>query len=228
MEALKRVFCGNPSCPAVLEKPKECASCKARSYCSRDCQRADWPAHRPYCSPSAQLSSDANTIRAYDRQHRNMILNIALDFFLFHRSYSHLRGNNRLQFLPHARAQYLHITLRRVNRPPGLKGRHNRVSFVTARPGLVDDLPDEHRADILSRLQLRFPAVCFGYSIINTLNPSQVKVTTITHAFQWPPAATRGFGISKSVRLIWVSEWFLVREAREAMEAKIQRQGGGQ
>lgn len=149
-----------------------------------------------------------------------MFLNLALEFLLFHQSYSHLSSNDRLQFLPHARTHYLHITLHRIDHPP--RGRHNRISFVTSRLGCVDNLPDEHCADILSCLEARFPAICFGYSILNTLNPSQLRVTTITHPFQWPTASTRGLGILKSVCLVWMSEWVLAREAKEAMEAKTQ------
>lgn len=34
--------CGRPS-------DKQCTRCKVRRYCSIECQRADWPAHKPHC-----------------------------------------------------------------------------------------------------------------------------------------------------------------------------------
>ena len=43
--------CANPGCsePARFR----CARCRHRAYCSAECQREDWPAHRPYCTSRA-------------------------------------------------------------------------------------------------------------------------------------------------------------------------------
>jgi hypothetical protein len=32
-----------------LIKPQECASCQSARYCSRDCQKENWPHHKPHC-----------------------------------------------------------------------------------------------------------------------------------------------------------------------------------
>lgn len=36
-------------CLAEMEKPKVCAKCKCRRYCSVECQRGDWKEHKKYC-----------------------------------------------------------------------------------------------------------------------------------------------------------------------------------
>jgi hypothetical protein len=37
--------CGKP-----LENNRRCSSCNIAYYCDRDCQRADWPRHKPLCA----------------------------------------------------------------------------------------------------------------------------------------------------------------------------------
>ncbi|KAL8827811.1 MAG: hypothetical protein Q9191_002968 [Dirinaria sp. TL-2023a] len=43
--------CSNPSCPAP--GTKLCASCRKISYCSRECQKVDWPDHKAHCTVQA-------------------------------------------------------------------------------------------------------------------------------------------------------------------------------
>jgi hypothetical protein len=43
--------CGNPECNASEQPISRCSRCKQVSYCSADCQRADWPRHKPHCKP---------------------------------------------------------------------------------------------------------------------------------------------------------------------------------
>lgn len=44
--------CGCPGCERVEEEVrgfKRCSRCRAVAYCSPECQRLDWPAHKPMC-----------------------------------------------------------------------------------------------------------------------------------------------------------------------------------
>jgi hypothetical protein len=46
--------CGNPDCSATREacqKMDQCAACEAVSYCGRECQKANWRAHKLTCKP---------------------------------------------------------------------------------------------------------------------------------------------------------------------------------
>ena len=48
--------CSGITCSAVALH--ECARCHSVAYCSADCQRADWPLHKPHCrAPSAEAQS---------------------------------------------------------------------------------------------------------------------------------------------------------------------------
>ncbi|EJF62666.1 hypothetical protein DICSQDRAFT_154493 [Dichomitus squalens LYAD-421 SS1] len=60
---------------------KRCGGCRAAMYCSRDCQRGDWPSHRPLCRPGSvdtgaqavgyrASMSLANTVRDWANVHR--------------------------------------------------------------------------------------------------------------------------------------------------------------
>lgn len=53
-EDVQIVRCGNAKCGRPEGKGENfnrCSRCKARYYCSRNCQRADWPTHKASCSP---------------------------------------------------------------------------------------------------------------------------------------------------------------------------------
>ncbi|KAJ5084182.1 hypothetical protein NUU61_008761 [Penicillium alfredii] len=41
--------------PSLDKSLQRCARCKLISYCSRDCQRADWKIHKRYCEPLEPL-----------------------------------------------------------------------------------------------------------------------------------------------------------------------------
>lgn len=46
--------CANPGCQA--EGTKKCAACKNVSYCSKECQKANWTEHKSQCSPKPSAS----------------------------------------------------------------------------------------------------------------------------------------------------------------------------
>jgi len=54
-EVVEVIRCGNAKCGCRQEDGGEsfsrCSRCKARYYCSRECQRADWPHHKSSCTP---------------------------------------------------------------------------------------------------------------------------------------------------------------------------------
>jgi len=39
-------------CNLFLEKPKRCSRCKAKYYCSVNCQKSDWTTHKLDCKPA--------------------------------------------------------------------------------------------------------------------------------------------------------------------------------
>ncbi|KAH7086411.1 hypothetical protein FB567DRAFT_444522 [Paraphoma chrysanthemicola] len=45
--------CKKTAAAANLNNLKACARCKTTQYCSRDCQKADWKAHKKICSTNA-------------------------------------------------------------------------------------------------------------------------------------------------------------------------------
>ncbi|VDB98890.1 unnamed protein product [Peniophora sp. CBMAI 1063] len=60
-----RAICENTGCTNLMWKGEgdttemaKCAKCKAVRYCSRECQTADWQAHKPTCIPFDDLVDD--------------------------------------------------------------------------------------------------------------------------------------------------------------------------
>ena len=55
-EYVARAGCAAAGC-ASEEASSVCARCEAVRYCSRECQRADWRAHKPACAAAAAGAS---------------------------------------------------------------------------------------------------------------------------------------------------------------------------
>jgi hypothetical protein len=59
------VYCNNPKCPdrlVALVKQSRCSVCKDVHYCSRDCQIADWKAHKQVCCKPREERSGRVTL----------------------------------------------------------------------------------------------------------------------------------------------------------------------
>ncbi|KAG1863626.1 hypothetical protein DFJ58DRAFT_774202 [Suillus subalutaceus] len=58
-----RVRCSQ--CQMSLEKPLKCAKCKSVWYCSKECQRKNWPTHKPRCHDVERSSGALKFIRMF-------------------------------------------------------------------------------------------------------------------------------------------------------------------
>ncbi|XP_006462827.1 hypothetical protein AGABI2DRAFT_119665 [Agaricus bisporus var. bisporus H97] len=56
-------ICGNCMKPARQVRLKYCVECRGATYCSRECQRADWKLHRSLC---VRLTDTRDTLRKMD------------------------------------------------------------------------------------------------------------------------------------------------------------------
>ncbi|KAF9479008.1 hypothetical protein BDN70DRAFT_932935 [Pholiota conissans] len=217
MQSLLQVrFCGNPVCKKELSKVLVCASCRARSYCNKVCQRLDWGFHRQFCTPRSDLSRNARLVQAYNRRYQALTVTLALEFLNFVPAFSYILSEDerRAEFLPLAEQYFLHVYLRRLDRP--VRGRHRKLSFSNARLDSINRLPEHVQADIRHRLRApkRFPAVVIGYTVLDAAGSptDQELVTTFTHGFAWPPPGTQGLGVIKTTQLIILWEWICAME----------------
>ena len=55
--------CQHKPCSSLCLKRLTCSKCKLAGYCSRECQRADWPSHQGPCTPPADRVA-RNTARS--------------------------------------------------------------------------------------------------------------------------------------------------------------------
>ncbi len=57
-ECVARAGCAAAGCASEEEASSVCGRCEAVRYCSRECQRTDWKAHKPVCTAQTHVSAD--------------------------------------------------------------------------------------------------------------------------------------------------------------------------
>ncbi|KJA17037.1 hypothetical protein HYPSUDRAFT_206493 [Hypholoma sublateritium FD-334 SS-4] len=191
--------CGNPQCRLAGDF-RRCGRCKMRSYCSTACQQLDWSLHRQWCTPSSEASHDERLITKYHAKHRNLYIAFVLEAFDFFTHFHHLDGDNQTAF-NRTNVYFLHVLLTRVENPG--RGRHNKLEFSAAKVRSVYELGDR-RESLQQRLESRFPSILIGYTVFEPL--SEVRVTTITMQFEWPPSNIQRPGMDNVLRAIYDSE----------------------
>lgn len=80
---------------------KKCNRCKSASYCSRECQKSNWKAHKKFCvataqanaAPSAPSTIQQNTAQANNRARRALDVDIEKPFHkIYDRTWLHGRS----------------------------------------------------------------------------------------------------------------------------------------
>lgn len=56
---VRRYFIGSQCarCRTVDAKLRKCAECRVATYCSRECQKSDWPTHKKVCARCADINA---------------------------------------------------------------------------------------------------------------------------------------------------------------------------
>ncbi|KAL3908705.1 MAG: hypothetical protein SGARI_002943, partial [Bacillariaceae sp.] len=70
-----RITCCNCHAGGADLRLLACAKCKYVLYCSKECQRADWPRHKTYCNPLPKRKETArSTVRKLCVEHTGIVL----------------------------------------------------------------------------------------------------------------------------------------------------------
>jgi len=73
-------FCSK--CQAPTPTPKRCGKCKTRVYCSANCQKEDWNAHKQMCQP-ANTEARAHMYSSLEMVNKDTTLIHTLSYFLY-------------------------------------------------------------------------------------------------------------------------------------------------
>jgi hypothetical protein len=60
LESERRALFMCATCTSICAKMRRCQRCKVVTYCTRECQRKDWPNHKPQCVEAKESSIDAS------------------------------------------------------------------------------------------------------------------------------------------------------------------------
>jgi TPR repeat protein len=66
-------ICAKNGCGSLIHESKKCSRCRLIYYCSRDCQKTDWKAHKPKCNTAVQEKA-AQDARAEKQSHSRALL----------------------------------------------------------------------------------------------------------------------------------------------------------
>jgi len=70
--------CAKPSAPENGGSLQRCVGCHETYYCSKVCQKVDWPKHKKTCKPSANTVSPIAALRAIFARDVSLMKHVAI------------------------------------------------------------------------------------------------------------------------------------------------------
>jgi len=75
--------CDNVNCREINKPLKKCSTCKSVSYCSKNCQKVNWPNHRINCKRSEENTSGPGMTSSHSGEMHNLV-NVTLEDISHH------------------------------------------------------------------------------------------------------------------------------------------------